>query len=167
MTAAVLCPVCRIKMTSFLADKLELDRCPKCEGLWLDVDEVERLHGLTKLTVSQTEVAATCPRGHGALRTGRIQQLGADICPVCRGAFIAEEPFEPAPEAVTRVAVPAVSRAAALMVICDVCGKSGPAKEGTMSSSGFQCRTCQTGEAPGPGDKTFNLIGQVLDSLKG
>jgi Zn-finger nucleic acid-binding protein len=150
-------------MTSFFADKLELDRCPQCEGLWLDMDEVERLHGLKNLTISPTDVAATCPRGHGALRTGGIDQLKADVCPRCRGAFIAEAPFEQAPAAVTRQAVAAVAR---LTAICDRCGKRVAADEGAVSSAGFECRACQSGKAPQEGDRVFNLIGNVLDSLK-
>lgn len=164
----MLCPHCQIKMTAFFADHLELDRCPKCEGLWLDINEVERLHGLRGLTVSSTGVAAKCPRGHGALRTGGIGTLRADVCPTCRGAFIPEEQAEAVPAAVTRAAgVPAVKRTTPLTAICDTCGKQVPATDGAMGPNGFVCSNCQAGAKATPEDRAFNLIGNVLDALKG
>lgn len=160
----MLCPHCQIKMTAFFAETLELDRCPQCEGLWLDLGEVERLHGLAGLFVSQVASKAICPRGHGALRTGGIDRLEADVCPKCRGAFIPETQPERAPAPETRPAgVAAVSRVTA---ICDTCGKKTAVADGTLTAGGFQCQTCKTQGAAAPGDRTYNLIGHVLDSLK-
>ncbi len=85
----MLCPLCQIKMTAFFADNLELDRCPKCEGLWLDLGEVERLHGLKGLSISQLDVDATCPRGHGEENKirGRETSLGGWIADRMLAAF--------------------------------------------------------------------------------
>lgn len=154
-------------MTAFFADHLELDRCPQCEGLWLDMNEVERLHGLRGLSVSQVAVKATCPRGHGALRSGGIDHLNADVCPKCRGAFIPETQVERKPAAETRAAgVAAVKRREPLTAICDSCGKKVAATGGSMGPQGFVCSSCLAGAKATAEDKTFNLIGHVLDALE-
>lgn len=152
-------------MSAFFADGLELDRCPQCEGLWLDLNEVERLHGLKGLQLSQLPTKGTCPRGHGILRSGGIGHLEADVCPKCRGAFIPETPVERKPAAETRAAgVAAVKRVP--QAICDSCGKKVAATGGAMTEKGFVCASCQAGAATAPEDKAFNLIGHVLDSLE-
>ncbi len=154
-------------MTAFFADGLELDRCPQCEGLWLDVNEVERLHGLKDFTFSQVDAPTTCPRGHGTLSRGAVANLTADICSKCRGAFIPETQPEVAAAAVTRAVGVAAVKRGPVTAICDGCGKKVAASEGSMGKGGFQCSTCRSGKVAPDGDRVFNLIGHVLDSIKG
>lgn len=153
-------------MTAFFADEIELDRCPQCEGLWLDLNEVERLHGLKGLQISQLPTKGTCPRGHGILRSGGVGPLEADVCPKCRGMFIPETPVERAPAAVTRPQGVAAVKRAAPQAICDACGKKVAATGGAMTAKGFECSSCRAGASTAPEDKAFNLIGHVLDSLE-
>ena len=37
------CPLCNLDMRSFMVQNVEIDKCPKCEGIWLDRGELEQL----------------------------------------------------------------------------------------------------------------------------
>lgn len=39
------CPVCRSSMVILELDKVEIDFCPSCKGIWLDSGELELLTG--------------------------------------------------------------------------------------------------------------------------
>ena len=39
----VCCPLCRKEMEIVHIDKVEIDRCSNCEGVWLDRDELDQL----------------------------------------------------------------------------------------------------------------------------
>ena len=54
----VTCPICKIDMKTFMISQIEIDKCPKCEGVWLDKGELEELavldkEGITKAIKSQ------------------------------------------------------------------------------------------------------------------
>ena len=38
------CPKCGMELEEIAYEDIGLDRCPACEGLWLDKGELERLH---------------------------------------------------------------------------------------------------------------------------
>ena len=69
----MMCPVCRIGMLVVEYDKIELDYCHKCKGVWFDAGELELLTqvlgaatvvmDIAALTaVSSPEKARKCPR---------------------------------------------------------------------------------------------------------
>ncbi len=41
----MLCPVCKSSMVILELDKVEIDFCPSCKGIWLDSGELELLSG--------------------------------------------------------------------------------------------------------------------------
>ncbi|NTV24563.1 MAG: zf-TFIIB domain-containing protein [Nanoarchaeota archaeon] len=45
---ALKCPRCNIDMKKIIKDKVEIDVCKKCRGMWLDDSEIEKLIGGSK-----------------------------------------------------------------------------------------------------------------------
>jgi len=41
--ADLLCPVCRIDLVMSERQKIEIDYCPKCRGVWLDRGELDKI----------------------------------------------------------------------------------------------------------------------------
>lgn len=41
--AGLLCPVCRIDLVMSERQKIEIDYCPKCRGVWLDRGELDKI----------------------------------------------------------------------------------------------------------------------------
>ena len=39
----VKCPICNIDMKTIMVKEVEIDKCPKCEGVWLDKGELDDL----------------------------------------------------------------------------------------------------------------------------
>jgi len=39
----VKCPICNIDMKIIVVKDVEIDKCPKCEGVWLDKGELDTL----------------------------------------------------------------------------------------------------------------------------
>jgi Transcription factor zinc-finger len=52
------CPVDGEHMTKEIAHMLVIDRCPKCQGVWLDAGELERIKG-------GVEASAVMAMAHG------------------------------------------------------------------------------------------------------
>jgi Zn-finger nucleic acid-binding protein len=75
-------------------------RCPSCGGIWLRVEDAERLGGDPRFTTLGTEGAAEapsadhraglCPEGHGILSRARVaagQGFFLDRCTTCFGIW--------------------------------------------------------------------------------
>lgn len=37
------CPRCQARLSLSVRDGIEIDRCPRCRGVWLDAGELDRL----------------------------------------------------------------------------------------------------------------------------
>jgi len=67
----MICPVCNSDMIDIEYERIELDYCIKCRGVWFDAGEMELLfekmgieeHGLTMNDVSKMPKAATSEKG--------------------------------------------------------------------------------------------------------
>ncbi|MFA5628995.1 MAG: zf-TFIIB domain-containing protein [Dehalococcoidales bacterium] len=92
------CPVCKLSMIDVEHDKIELDYCVKCKGVWFDTNELELLmekYGLqdfdlsflsliNKIDKKIREKKYRCPicrRSMGKVKVGPDSTLVIDICP--------------------------------------------------------------------------------------
>ncbi|OKH25551.1 hypothetical protein NIES593_04205 [Hydrococcus rivularis NIES-593] len=98
----ITCPKCRAKLESFVYQGIEIDRCPKCAGIWLDSLEAERLKMIqgsesvdigvsaTGMSCACSEKELKCPKCHAKM----IRMLDIDLyaiwyeqCSKCRGIW--------------------------------------------------------------------------------
>src|SRR5213593_573540 len=80
------CPRCEVPMekNGFGTEKFVVERCPSCQGLWLDHGEVAKLSH-----VAESEPPPmTCPRCQSALEARAMPEgVVADVCGHCWGAW--------------------------------------------------------------------------------
>lgn len=108
------CPKCGMELLAFSFERLRLDQCAHCEGLWLDPGELDRLtHGhprpLQSLELDRKRVFAlerereltpeavhalaalyhlSCPRCAEPLVEEGFHGLRIDRCASCHGAWL-------------------------------------------------------------------------------
>jgi Zn-finger nucleic acid-binding protein len=98
------CPECRIKMIQLDHHGVTLDRCPGCDGLWFDIEEIHRYlkahpatphHGVpedyefTKCTRGLGEDCPCC--GEKSFELGGFRGVVFQRCTWCGGIFIASD----------------------------------------------------------------------------
>jgi uncharacterized protein len=93
----MICPICKINMIDVEHNRIELDYCVKCKGVWFDSNELELLfdslniknHGLSFMELvrnidnSCTEKKHRCPicrQTMGKVKIGKNPQVIIDIC---------------------------------------------------------------------------------------
>ncbi len=98
------CPVCKVPMIIVEHEKIELDYCTKCLGVWFDAGELELLAerlSLDKETLSLHEIwalpeanvsekARRCPICRKKMRKvyiGEETKVLLDICPIQNGIW--------------------------------------------------------------------------------
>jgi uncharacterized protein len=77
--SAMLCPVCRVEMFTLEFEKVEIDYCPECGGVWLDSGEVEIIGERAGALHKELLLALDGSDGGGA---------GKRLCPVCNAALL-------------------------------------------------------------------------------
>jgi Zn-finger nucleic acid-binding protein len=95
------CPKCDVTMERVRAAGVDVDRCPKCSGLWLDLFEKEALtkdRGGAREVDRGAEPADAdsdrdllCPRDGSTLITRKAfenRETVVDSCTVCGGVFL-------------------------------------------------------------------------------
>lgn len=87
-------PLSKERRQSFLRD-VEVDVCPKCQGLFLDKNEVQALTGshalhelLTKYTGLNSDVQILCPNCGGLMESMDAGNVRVDVCLDCFGAWM-------------------------------------------------------------------------------
>lgn len=87
-------PLRRETRQSFLRH-VEVDVCPKCQGLFLDKNEVEALTGshslhtlLTKYTGLNSDVQILCPNCGGLMEAMDAGNVRVDVCLDCFGVWL-------------------------------------------------------------------------------
>lgn len=94
------CPKCPGALRPQRVGEVEVDRCERCGGLWLDVGELPRLVTQSSLPRSpaipnspqHNVITAPCPRCGGQGHMTRLHRneypLVIDSCPVCYGVWL-------------------------------------------------------------------------------
>jgi len=97
-------------------DCVEVDKCPKCQGIWLDEGELEIIEETIKndysdelkkqpdyineafnMARSLAEEEYTCPICNNALNKreyGYCSQIIIDVCPSCRGMWLDDKEIQ-------------------------------------------------------------------------
>ncbi len=100
LSQPVECPKCRVMMERSRAADADVDRCPSCHGLWLDLFEKEELTShpevARKLDNEQGDAPEhrgplLCPRDRSTLITRRAfenRKVDIESCTVCGGVFL-------------------------------------------------------------------------------
>ncbi len=84
------CPACSGKMQSFFAEGVNLDRCVRCLGSWLDDGELASLtEGRIKVEPFEGSTDRRCHRCKKTLTTALLS-IGTPVeqCPSCHGLFL-------------------------------------------------------------------------------
>ncbi len=97
------CPRCAgTALTQQKIDEVTIDRCPKCQGMWLDALELEKLLNLrpSELLADDSKFAAStaagerlsCPvcKGSPLIKLNSLHRPGTilDSCTVCYGTWV-------------------------------------------------------------------------------
>lgn len=93
------CPHCWIKTMQAEIDvfgpNIIIDRCPECQGSWLDGGELQKmLKGrkladyLTKDIGTKTRSKLVCPRCGGLMDIEKAGDVEVDVCVECRGVWL-------------------------------------------------------------------------------
>ncbi len=88
------CPVCRIPTYVAEHDKIELDLCPDCQGIWFDAGELELLldrdDPAALTSVETKEAIRPCPLCRakmGKVNIGPSHRVMVDTCPAGCGVW--------------------------------------------------------------------------------
>lgn len=179
------CPDCATKMREYHVGSVEVDRCPKCLGMWFDWGELEQATGRSlepELFEGHTE--RRCAFCRITLRTALLPgAIPVETCTSCRGIFLdageltelgghepslpprvpepEPEPPEPPPRSVNTFA-------------CAKCGLRYPMTEGNATARGLMCRRCAPQPHPErerrlfaePDDDDDSVVDVVVDLLR-
>lgn len=157
------CPDCATKMREYRVGSVEVDRCPKCLGMWFDWGELEQAIGRSlepELFDGHTE--RRCAFCRITLRTALLPGvIPVETCTSCRGIFLdagelgelgghepslplrAPEPERPEPER------PEPPPRSVNTFACAKCGLRYPMTEGNATARGLMCRRCAPQPHPG------------------
>ena len=111
------CPSCKIDLTMKVIDKIEIDECDKCRGMWFDDDELRKTKDFTDKDVNwldfniwkhEDEFKAksrnlACPKCNSALVAIDYADTDVEIdyCPNCKGTWLDAGEFNKIIEALT------------------------------------------------------------------
>ena len=89
------CPRDQAPLGRVLREKVALDECPTCHGLWLDAKELRALtrdKELERLAARVRQFALpsafACPRCGGACVASHVEEVEVDTCTVCHGVWL-------------------------------------------------------------------------------
>ncbi len=93
------CPVCRVGLVVFEMDGVEIDRCNRCHGTWLDAGELEVLAALAGGDAGALDrtfhdapdagrSAHPCPRCRRRMRRATVGGVEIDRCRRGHGAWL-------------------------------------------------------------------------------
>lgn len=97
------CPHCHSSMHHQVLDGVEIDQCPACRGLWLDVSAVRRLilersgaepgELFTEPNLSSTLTCPCCEGTKPLMEVGfvGVDEIDLDICKTCHGLFVPDD----------------------------------------------------------------------------
>lgn len=90
---ARICPRCNIPMKLQTKKGVEIDRCPKCKGIWFDANELDRLTGEKSLeglifTARVLGKVLDCPVCNEKMQFVTVDGITVDHCQKCDGVWL-------------------------------------------------------------------------------
>ena len=93
------CPRCWVEMKiveeEIFGPNIDIDICPKCNGIWLDRGELKKLikdkevtDYLTKNIGLKTRSPLICPRCRNLMDLEKAEDVEVDVCLNCRGVWL-------------------------------------------------------------------------------
>jgi Zn-finger nucleic acid-binding protein len=93
------CPKCNAELVKrFYKGMIEVDSCPECRGMWLDLDELDRLEDVAfdddahkgSLVHNAQTVRCCCPHCGESMQEFeyRMYDLHLDLCPTKHGFWL-------------------------------------------------------------------------------
>jgi len=111
------CPKCNDVLKRFDVDRVEVDKCPSCDGVWLDAGELTKLKlapskmglaeldrkdGARKAPPSAGHLQLGCPACEGKMTPLPIQpKVILDHCTHCGGLWLDHKELQPALSAIS------------------------------------------------------------------
>ena len=77
------CPVCQVGMGGFMVERISLDVCRSCSGLWIDGDEVLALEVARAKLAEAGETVAMTGGYRTAARTSNVDPEPTTLCAGC------------------------------------------------------------------------------------
>ena len=99
------CHKCWVKMDKkeieIFGPNIIIDICPKCHGIWLDKDELQKLlkdkklaNYLTKHIGTKSRSQMVCPRCGNTMDIEKVEDIEVDVCLLCGGVWLDEGEIE-------------------------------------------------------------------------
>jgi Zn-finger nucleic acid-binding protein len=95
------CPKCEQPLSTTSVRGTEVDKCPKCHGIWFDANELETILAQTPTDLrplrggrhdnATDRQRGTCPRdGKSLMRvcSAKDKDVIVDVCPDCQGIWL-------------------------------------------------------------------------------
>lgn len=93
------CPKCFVaanrEEVEIFGPNIQIDICPKCNGVWLDHGEINKLlkdkklsDYLTKNIGTQSKSKLVCPRCGGLMDLEHADDVVVDVCLTCNGVWL-------------------------------------------------------------------------------
>jgi Zn-finger nucleic acid-binding protein len=93
------CPKCKVKAIrkeiEVFGPNIFIDICPKCNGIWLDDNELKKIlkdkkmsDYLTKDIGTQSKSKLICPRCGGLMDIESANDVDVDVCLTCNGVWL-------------------------------------------------------------------------------
>ena len=83
------------KEEEIFGPNIRIDICPKCNGVWLDHDELKKIikdkevtDYVTKDIGLKSRSPLICPRCHNLMDLERAEDVEADVCLHCKGVWL-------------------------------------------------------------------------------
>jgi Zn-finger nucleic acid-binding protein len=100
------CPRCWVRTDRVNRKGVEIDICPKCNGIWLDTRELKKLIDsprlydyLTSYMGTEAQSKLVCPRCGGLMNLEEAEEIEVDVCLSCRGVWLDAHELEALKEA--------------------------------------------------------------------
>lgn len=89
------CPRDGAPLQKVVVDRVTLDRCGSCHGIWFDPGELRRVAGERQVEADATRARRVpvlspfpCPRCKAACHVTHVQDVAVDACSACRGVWL-------------------------------------------------------------------------------
>lgn len=145
------CASCKGAMQRFFAEGVELDRCRRCGGVWLDGGELSELLGRTLEPRLATGLSsrACCSCGKGMKSVNLPAGVKAEMCAACKGIYLDDGELQ-----AIAYSKAGDSRASTqgtdqrfLFFYCVECGGRFTSDRGRVTAKGVACEECAGADA--------------------